>query len=190
MKGRSIEISTAIIILLVAFFLSISYVKAQSTPSNKNSIYFITDTATNFDNLIARFKGKVIYVDVWATWCNPCRHELQKKEDTQAFADFALKNDIVILYICCDKNGSSWRSFIADNGLVGYHILVNPHLNKDFHTTFSSVENRAGVMKRSFYIPRHIIIDKNGMIADSTAANQSDPIAYAHLRKLIDQPAN
>jgi len=189
MKRKSIKLG-ALIIAISFLFLFVLPAKAQIVASDKKYIYFITDTVSNFDSLITKFKGKIIYIDVWATWCSPCRYELQKKEDMQAFASFALKNDIVILYICCDKNGNSWKSFIANNNLLGYHILVNPYINKDFHTIFSSVQNRAGAMKRSFYIPRHIIIDKNGMIADSTAADQSDPLVYARLAKLISQPAN
>jgi thiol-disulfide isomerase/thioredoxin len=173
-------------ILMVSFMYN-EQVKAQFS---KNGIHYIADTATNFNNLISKFKGKIIYVDVWATWCSPCRHELQKKKDIKAFADFALKNNIVILYICCDKNENSYKAFIANNNLIGYHILVNSYIDKDFHTTFSSVQNRKGVMKRSFYLPRHIIIDKSGIVADSTADSQGSPAVYAHLKKIIDQSAN
>jgi hypothetical protein len=55
------------------------------------------------------------------------------------------------------------------------------------HTTFSAVQNRNGVMKRSFYLPRHIIIDKNGAVADSTATPQGSPAVYATLKKLLSR---
>jgi thiol-disulfide isomerase/thioredoxin len=176
--------------MISMLMVSFMYTKPVKAQSSKSGIHYITDTATNFNSLISKFKGKIIYVDVWATWCGPCRHELQKKKDIKAFADFALKNSIVILYICCDKNENSYKSFIANNNLMGYHILVNAYINKDFHTTFSSVQNRNGVMKRSFYLPWHIIIDKSGIVADSTADSQGSPAVYAHLKKIIDQSAN
>ncbi|WP_262886859.1 hypothetical protein [Mucilaginibacter humi] len=40
-------------------------------------------------------------------------------------------------------------------------------------------------MKRSFYMPRHIIIDKNGAVADSSAAEQGNAKVYATLKKLL-----
>jgi thiol-disulfide isomerase/thioredoxin len=149
-------------VVLFTLFCFIHPAHAQTTESS--NIHYITDTTANVDSLISRFKNKVIYVDIWATWCHPCRAELMKKKDIQKFADFAAQNDIVILYICCDRDGNSWKSFISENKLVGYHILVNPYINKDLHATFATVQNRNGVMKRSFYIPRHIIVNQQGMV--------------------------
>jgi len=173
---------------LIRFIIFLSFIfPAKAQTLKNNNIHYLTDTTANFDSLISEFKGKIIYVDIWATWCSPCTHELQMRKDTKAFKDFASKNDIVILYICCDKNSKEWKSFITANKLTGYHILVNPYLDKDFHTTFSTVQNRKGVMKRSFYIPRHIIIDKNGMVADSSVDSQGSASVYAQLKKLLNK---
>ncbi len=177
-------IKTVVLGVFVACVLITSHANAQSKESN---IHYLTDTAVDFNGLISKFKGKVIYVDIWATWCSPCRHELQVRKDIEDFRDFASKNDIVILYICCDKDGKGWKPFITANKLAGYHILVNTHLDKDFHTTFSTVQKRNGVMKRSFYIPRHIIIDENGMVADSSVDSQGSASVYARLKKLLNE---
>jgi hypothetical protein len=101
------------------------------------------------------------------------------------FQNYASQNGIVLLYICCDANGKLWKQFISANQLAGYHILVNPLLNEDFHTTFSSVQNRNGKLKRSFYLPRHMIIDQTGTVADSTAGNQGNAGVYAKINKLL-----
>ena len=159
--------------------------KAQSHIANNNIRYtYLTDTTTDFNSLINQFKGKIIYVDMWATWCGPCRMELRKKKVIHDFKQFADKNNIILLYICCDNDGSKWKQFIAANQLSGYHILVNSHIDKDFHTTFSSVQKRNGKQKRSFYIPRHMIIDTAGDVADSTADNQGTASVFAELNKL------
>ncbi len=177
-------IKVAVLIVLVAFVLIASRVSAQN---KHGDIHYLTDTTADFNGLISKFKGKIIYVDIWATWCSPCRHELQVRKDTKGFQDFASKNDIVILYICCDKDGSKWKPFVTANKLAGYHVLVNSHLDKDFHTTFSTVQNRKGIMKRSFYIPRHIVIDKNGMVADSSVDSQGSASVYAALKELLNK---
>jgi thiol-disulfide isomerase/thioredoxin len=168
--------------------ISLTLLKPTKAQVAASKIHYLTDTTVNFNGLISKFKNKVIYIDAWATWCGPCRQELQRKKEVQAFASFAAKNDIAILYICCDKDGSKWKQYIKANNLVGYHFLVNKAVNDEFHTTLGQVQRRkGGVMKKSFYMPRHIIIDKNGAIVDSVAAQQGDTKVYARLRKLLDR---
>lgn len=165
--------------------ISLTLVKPTNAQIATSKIHYLTDTTVNFNALISQFKNKVIYVDAWATWCAPCRQELQRKKDVQAFANFAAKNDIVILYICCDKDGSKWKQYIKANNLAGYHFLINSAVHTDFHTTPSQVQLRSKAMKRSFYMPRHIVIDKNGAVADSSAAEQGSAKVYATLKKLL-----
>jgi thiol-disulfide isomerase/thioredoxin len=160
-------------------------VNAQTTA--KSNIHYINDTTLNFSRLINQFKNKIIYVDVWAPWCTPCRQELQDKKAMQRFAAYAAKNDIVILYIAGDKDRSKWMSYIINNNLVGYHFLMNKAVYVDFHTTYAEVQKRGrgGVLKRSLYLPRHLIIGKNGIVADSLADRQGSPKVYAVLNKLL-----
>ncbi|NNU34314.1 hypothetical protein HK413_09430 [Mucilaginibacter sp. S1162] len=87
--------------------------------------------------------------------CVPCRQELQRKKEVQAFANFAAKNDVVILYICCDKDGSKWKQYIKANNLVGYHFLVNEAVTKDFHTTLSRTTTVKSDEKKLLHAPSH-----------------------------------
>lgn len=173
---------SSMVAALISLFC-VHFVKAQS--ARNTDIKFLSDTTATFQQLISQFKGKIVYVDIWATWCGPCRQELKKTKDVQGFADFAKKNNIVILYICADNNTKAWKQFINANKLAGYHIMAGQAMDKDFHTTFSSVQLRNGVMKRSFYIPRHIIIDQSGVIVDSTADSQGKAIVYKRLDQLL-----
>jgi thiol-disulfide isomerase/thioredoxin len=170
---------------VLVIIISLIIFKPAAAQLLNSDIHYITDTTVNFNDLIGKFKNKVVYVDAWATWCVPCRQELQRKKDVRAFANFAAKNDIVILYICCDKDGSKWKQYIKANNLVGYHFLLNNAVHEDFHTTLSQVQMRGRVLKRSFYMPRHILIDKNGVVADSSANQQGNPKVYATLKKLL-----
>lgn len=163
--------------------ISLNQVKAQAT--RNRTVNYLTDTSANFQTLISQFKGKIVYVDIWATWCSPCRQELRKAKEIEAFADFAKKNNIAILYICADHNAKGWKQFITSNNLTGYHCLTGQALDNDFHTIFSSVQLRSGVMKRSFYIPRHMIVDQAGTIVDSTAGPQGSMDVYRKISKLI-----
>lgn len=171
------------ILITLVYLTGLNQVKAQV--AHNHPIKYLTDTSANFQTLISRFKGKIIYVDIWATWCSPCRQELRKAKEIKAFADFAKKNDIVILYICADRNFKGWKQFITSNNLAGYHCLAGQALNNDFHTIFSSVQLRSGVMKRSFYIPRHIIVNQAGAVIDSAAGPQGSMDVYRKISKLI-----
>jgi thiol-disulfide isomerase/thioredoxin len=170
-------------VLFVASGLFVSYTNAQSDHSNQ--IHYITDATVDFDGLIKKFKGKVIYVDMWATWCRPCRQELKQTKDIANFQRFAVKNDIVILYICLDRDGNNWKSFISRNDLFGYHVLVNRRLDDDLHTKFAVFQLRRGKIKKGFYIPRHLIIDRNGFVADSSVSGQGSSAVYSELAKLL-----
>ena len=181
------KIKLSLLLLIFAAVISSKHVNAQT--NNKGKIVFINDTTLNFNSLINKFKGKIVYVDIWATWCSPCRQELLKRKDIKAFQDFASKNDIVILYICCDKQ-DWWKHFVTTNKLIGYHILVNKYIDQAFHTTFSSVQNRVGIMKRSFYIPRHMIIDQSGAVVDSTVDRQGSASVYQKITQLINKPTS
>ena len=159
--------------------------KVEAQAPVKPQIHYLTDTTLNFNGLISQFKGKVIYVDVWASWCGPCLRELQAKKEVNAFETFAQRNDVVLLYICADNDGKSWKQFISANKLNGYHVLAGSNLNKDFHTVFSSVQTRAGKLKRSFYLPRHFIVDQTGAVVDSTAGRQGSAAVYTSIKSIL-----
>ena len=185
--NRLMKINMLIIGLLLISVFFTDDAKAQTQKRSK--IFYLSDTSVNFDGLVEKFRGKIIYIDIWATWCSPCRQELRNAKSVKGFEQFASKNDVVILYICCDKTGGQWKQFINANELAGYHILANNKLDKDFHTTFSSVQKRKGMLKRSFYIPRHMIVDRDGAVADTTAASQCSKLLYTQINRLLNETA-
>lgn len=159
---------------------------ANAQFSANHGITYLSDTTIDFNTLLNKFKGKIIYVDIWATWCVPCRKELELKKEVRNFEAFALKNNVIVLYICDDKDGSNWKQFISDHHLIGYHILANRLINETLHTTFSTIQKRNGIMKRSFYIPRHMVIDQKGTVVDSAADHQGSTTVYLKINKLLN----
>lgn len=175
--------NTHFFLLVLVLLLPTTLTNAQV--ASKHRIIYIADAAVDFNTLLNTFKGKIVYVDIWATWCVPCRKELQLKKELKSFEEFTLKNNIIVLYICADKNGNSWKQFISANNLTGYHILVNRSINETLHTTFSTIQRRNGMMKKSFYIPRHLIIDQTGNVVDSAAERQGNSSVYLKINKLL-----
>jgi len=108
-------------------------------------------------------KGKYVYVDVWATWCGPCKKEIPfLKEMDESYKG----KNIAFVSLSIDKmeHKDKWLKMIEDEELGGIQILADQDWNSDFVTAY----NIKG-------IPRFILIDKEGNIVNSNAPRPSDP---------------
>ncbi|MFD2147909.1 TlpA family protein disulfide reductase [Mucilaginibacter antarcticus] len=146
---------SALLLSVLCLLLLQSIQAQQKVAVAGDGIHYITDTLCNFGGLVDKFKGKTIFLNIWATWCHPCRVDLQSAAKMRAFEKFAASNEIVLLYLCADKDGKIWKSFINANKLAGYHILMNDKVNKDMHTTYAQKQYRGKdrILKMSFYLP-------------------------------------
>lgn len=124
-----------------------------------DSDYHILPCDSSFHSLadaMKSLKGKVIYVDLWATWCGSCLNEFpylpRIKEKVKDLG-------IAFLYISTDKpeNKERWEKSIRHYKLKGYHLLASPALSKAIYKEFGN------------YIPHYLIIDKAGNIVERNA---------------------
>lgn len=119
-------------------------------------------TLRSSDGQICRledFKGKVVYLDLWASWCMPCRAEIPSlRALTQKF-----KNDdrIVFIGVAVNDGYQEWKTA----------------LEKDQPTWLQLIDSDNDIVWNSYAataIPRYVIIDKNGNIANFDAPNPGD----------------
>jgi len=107
-----------------------------------------------FDAIVSKYKGNVVYVDFWATWCGPCRNSI--KNQTQMKEDMADKN-IKFVYITSPSSPeTTYKNMIPD--IKGEHYRVS----KDEWNYLCEKFNISG-------IPHYAIVDKDGKVVDPDA---------------------
>jgi thiol-disulfide isomerase/thioredoxin len=95
------------------------------------------------------FKGKVIFIDVWATWCGPCRGQFPFMKEIEE--EYKNNKDIVFMGISLDRvrDRQKWLKFIRKENLHGVQLL------DDFGNAF-------GQPYQINAIPRFLLIGKDG----------------------------
>ena len=115
--------------------------------------------------------GKIVYIDVWATWCGPCLREIPALKSLEN--DYHNKNiAFVSLSIDEKKDYQKWRTIIADKELTGIQLMADNNWNSSFVTSY-------GIKG----IPRFILIDAAGNIINSDAPRPSNP----EIRSVLDE---
>ena len=75
----------------------------------------LTDGKTIIDKIIEPYRGKIVYLDIWGTWCAPCKRKLSESHKLKA----ELKDyDIVYLYLANRSPEKSWKNVIAEYDLT------------------------------------------------------------------------
>lgn len=108
---------------------------------------------------LADLKGKYVYIDIWATWCVPCKGELphlKKLEET-----FKGMN-IAFVSLSCDRDKAKWEKMVKDDQLGGIQLWGDE--DNDFLRKY-----------RAQAIPRFIFLDPNGRIVNPDMTRPSDP---------------
>lgn len=153
-----------------------------SEVSSDDKVKFVPkyEKIKSFDELLQQFKGRTVYIDLWATWCRPCIAQFEYKDDLNAFVK---ENDIDVLYISMDKDldDDKWFEFIEDKKLSGYHMRASSRLASEIRERFT--RERDG--RRLFGIPYYIIA-KDGQITVKNAPRPSSKDQlYKELKKHI-----
>ena len=97
---------------------------------------------------LAALRGKVVFLNVWATWCAPCREEMPSIESL--YRDFKTDKDFVVLAVSQDTDGAAVPRFVKQNNLQ-FTVLLDPR-------------NEVGERYDVNGIPETFIIGRDGRI--------------------------
>ena len=117
---------------------------------------------------LADFRGKYVYIDMWATWCGPCKREMPYlKALEEEFEDA----EIVFVGLSVDKDKAAWEKMVKEGGLTGVQLYLG--LGSSFQEAYR-VEG----------IPRFILLDKDGNIISNDMSRPSEEKTAETLRNL------
>ena len=158
--------------------LIIKYIRDASKVFSKKSKKYKYDRlivannlkVTTIEEIIKKGKGKIILLDFWASWCQPCLEQMEYWNKLKK--DYRDK-EIEFISISIDTDLNSW---LRKNELLGFDLeksfITENKLNQKF-IKFHDIS----------FIPRLILIDKNGNIIDDNTPEPSDNA----LKVLIDK---
>ncbi len=129
--------------------------KGKKSPEFKNYENYEGGTVS-----LADLKGKYVYIDLWATWCAPCKAEIPflKLAEKEYHGK---KIAFVSISVDDEKDYEKWKKMVKEKELSGIQL-------------FSKQDKLFTEAYKLNGIPRFILIDPNGNIVDSNAPRPSD----------------
>jgi thiol-disulfide isomerase/thioredoxin len=98
---------------------------------------------------LSQYRGKVVFLNFWATWCPPCREEMPAMERLNTVFE---GQDFVMLAVNVEKDIETVRAFLAQS----------PHSFTVLLDQQATVQNRYGV----FRFPETFLLDKDGRLVE------------------------
>ena len=119
------------------------------------------------------FKGKVVFLNFWASWCRPCINKMYQMKSMQRELE---SQNVVFLNVSLDRDKSSWINSVQTNGFHGVHVMAE-----------GSLESQVSASYEVKALPQYFLIDKNGSFAEKPLSkgieNLKRTLEYLNLRR-------
>jgi len=165
-------------ILLLAVFALAAFVfysyknrqddKAFKKEALENKMNALDGSSVAFKDILKKYQGKTVVIDVWASWCSDCIKGMPKVKALQT--EFP---NATYLFLSMDKTPEAWKKGIEKYEVQGEHYMAT--------------DGMKGIFGKSIdlnWIPRYMVIDKKGKIALFRAIEADDTKLIETLKKL------
>ncbi len=143
----------------------------RSFGDGEPAINFTGTTPEGKEVSLSDFVGSVVLVDVWATWCGPCKKEIPSLKALEE--EFRGKKVVFMSYSIDElKDTEKWKKFIIDEKLVGVQLMGNAAWKSPICTDYTITG-----------VPRFMVFSKTGKIVTIDAPRPSTPELKALLEK-------
>ena len=177
-KGISLNIVDSLSTYVKVKFSEFSDILKQKNTKYLYKTSLVNEIGNNFSftdinkkNISLKyFQGKYLYIDVWATWCEPCKVEyvfLKQLEE-----HFSNNEELQIISISSDREFDKWEKYITKNSIEGIQLYSGA--NSDFVKFYD-----IGAL------PRFLFLDKEGRVINPEEIRPSNPELLKKLESTI-----
>jgi cytochrome c biogenesis protein CcmG, thiol:disulfide interchange protein DsbE len=168
-KIRLVQVLVLVAIAAATIFLAFYSRPAQPVRVGGPAPGFTLPKLGGGDVSLKDYRGRVVVVNFWATWCPPCVEEMPS---LVAFAEQVEPSGVTVLGVSVDSDAEALRQFVARYG-VKYPVAQD-------------MQQRVSTQYGTFKYPETYIIDKNGKIAEKLigVVNWQDPRTLALVRNV------
>ncbi len=154
------KLRTILFITTLHFLLSCEGQKTTFDEIALEEIFTQTDESQiQFKEILEKNKGKTIFIDIWASWCSDCVAGIPELKKLQA-----KEKELEYVLLSLDKTKEAWKDGIKKHQLVGQHYLFTKKWKQSKFCESINLD----------WIPRYIIVGKNGTIKMYKATKISD----------------
>ncbi|NHN26678.1 redoxin domain-containing protein [Flavobacterium jejuense] len=151
------KIKAFLIIIILPFLLG----NRQSSPDR-----------IPYSKIIEKYKGNLIYVDMWASWCKPCRSEIKKmKKIKEKYPN------IVYLYITMDLDREACAKAIKKDGIIDE--------SKNYFIIDIIKDEKYNEIKSDKSIPHYLLYNEKGELVNTNAPRPSNKELIIELDKYL-----
>lgn len=139
-----------------------------STIALQDKVETIEGKTITIKDVFEQYKGNIVVLDLWATWCGDCITGMPKLKELE-------KNnpEVKFVYFSMDKTQEAWKNGIDKYQIAGNHYYMGNNWKSDFSTSIDLN-----------WIPRYIILNQNGQIAKYYSVKADDPEVQNTLNQL------
>jgi thiol-disulfide isomerase/thioredoxin len=152
----------------------IETLQANKTPDlnapRKRAFDFLLHDSLGKEYRLDDFKGKMVFVDFWASWCAPCKAQIPYQKELEKIYE---GKDLIFLSVSLDQSKEAWLKAVKQEDLHGYILHAEGNFKNPFPKAY-------GVDA----IPRYMLLDTEGNVITD---NMIKPQNKKEIRGIIDE---